>query len=245
MPGFWDKVVSFLREAYRRLKLIDWIGAAFAILKASKKEDLEVDPKYIIIKPRILSDENLLRGVATLKTVVAFIPPAAIAAPILSLGAMGFKIWKRIALAADYDRIQYPPMDPNMLRLSIDMDPQLSKHYGHLTSADTWNDESISEAEELYNDFQFLTDFEMLRAKYPHMDEGYLRTRVQTNRDNLQVNLSAIEQGFLQVSASTEIEHGVREGFAALKELFPVMNDWALFNSEGFDDLVGIIDTVF
>ena len=65
---------------------IDWLGAALEILKATKKEDQKLDPKYIVIKPRILSDDSILRGVSALRTVLTFIPPAAIAVPVLSLG---------------------------------------------------------------------------------------------------------------------------------------------------------------
>ncbi len=119
--------------------MVDWVGVTLAILKAAKKEDMKVDPKYIVVKPRILSDENYLRGVSMLRGVLTFIPPAAIAAPILGLGAAGFKIWKRIALNADYDQLEYPPVDPNMLRLSIEMDAELKKHYGHLILEPNWD----------------------------------------------------------------------------------------------------------
>lgn len=225
--------------------MIDWISAALSILRAAKKEDLKVDPKYIVVKPRILSDENYLRGVSVLRGVLTLIPPAAIGAPILGLGAMGFKIWKRIALAADYDRLQYPPVDPNMLRLSIEMEPELKKHYGQLTLEHNWNEEAISELEVVYNDFQFLTNFEMLRAKYPHVDEEFIRKRTAINRHNLQQNLSAIEQGLMEVSHKPEINHNIRDAFEALRKLFPAMRDWALFNSEGFNDILEILDTVF
>ncbi len=63
----WNKIKRILALIWRRLKLVDWIGAALAILKAAKKEDLHIDPKYIVIKPRILSDENYLRGVSLLR----------------------------------------------------------------------------------------------------------------------------------------------------------------------------------
>ena len=225
--------------------MIDWIGAALAILKASKKEDMQVDPKYIVVKPRILSDDNYLRGVSVLRGVLTFIPPAAIAAPILGLGSMGFKIWKRIALKAEYDRLEYPPVDPNMLRLSIEMDPELKKHYGHLILDQNWDGDAVNKLEAIFNDFQFITDGQFLQAKYPHVSDEYIKQRTAINRQDLQTKLTQIEQGLLQVSQSPEINHNIREGFVMLKELFPAMNDWALFNSEGFDDVIEIIDTIF
>jgi len=225
--------------------LVDWIGVALAILKAAKKKDMQVDPKYIVVRPRILSDENYLRGVAALRGVLAFIPPAAIAAPILGLGAMGFKIWKRIALNTEYDALQYPPVDPNMLRLSIAMDTELKKHYGHLILDDTWDMEAVAELEVVYNDLSFITDGQILQAKYPHLPNQYTGDRALHNKQTLQMKLDQIEQGLIQVSSSPEIEHNIREAFGFMKEIFPAMNDWSLFNSEGFDDVLEILDTLF
>ena len=224
---------------------MNWVGAALAILKAVKKEDLQVSPKYIVIKPRILTDENYLRGISVLRGVLTLIPPAAIAAPVLGLGAMGFKIWKNIALNTEYDSIQYPPVDPHMLRLSIAMDNELKRHYGHLVLDHNWDMDAIAELEAVYNDFQFITSAQILKAKYPHMSDEYIMNRSVVNRHNLQAKLSQIEQGLLQASSSPEIEHNIREAFEYLKELFPAMNDWALFNSEGFDNILEIIDTLF
>jgi hypothetical protein len=233
-----------LKELWRRLKLIDWLGAAFSILKAAKKKKLEVDPKHIVIKPRILSDENMLRGVAVIKTVVAFIPPAAVASPILGLGEIGFKIWKRFALSQEYDQLEFPPMDPNMLRLSIEMDTELSKHYGELTQRHNWNEEAISKLEEVYNDFNYLTNFEMLKAKYPHIDTGYITEAAERNKQNMQKSLDKIEQVMIEVSHSPEIESKIREAFNYMRELFPALNDWSLANSEGFNEVIDIVDTI-
>ena len=241
----WQKVKTTLAKIWRRLKLIDFFGAALAILSAAKKEDLRVDPKYIVVKPRVLSDENYLRGVSVLRGVLTLIPPAAIAAPILGLGAMGFKIWKRIALNKEYDRLEYPPVDPNMLRLSIEMDTELKKHYGHLILGHNWNEDTVNELEAVFNDFQFITDGQILQAKYPHISAEYIMERATINLHNLQIKLTQIEQGLVRVSHSPEIEHNIREAFGTLKELFPAMNDWALFNSEGFDDVLEILDTIF
>lgn len=225
--------------------MIDWVAAAFAILKATKKDDLRVDEKYIVIRPRMLSDDNYLRGVSVLRGVLSLIPPAAIAAPILGLGAIGFNIWKRIALNKEYDRLEYPPVDPNMLRLSIEMEPELKKHYGNLILEHNWDMEAISELEKVYNDFQFITDGKMLQAKYPHVADDYIMSRTLINKHNLQEKLAQIEQGLLKVSHKPEINHNIREAFDTIKELFPVMNDWALFNSEGLDDVIEVLDTIF
>ena len=225
--------------------MVNWLGAALSILKAAKKTDLGVDKKYIVVRPRILSDENYLRGVSVLRGVLTLIPPAAIASPILGLGAIGFKIWKRIALNTEYDRLEYPPVDPNMLRLSIAMDTELKKHYGHLILEQNWDLEAVAELEKVYNDFQFITDNQMLRAKYPHISDEYIIQRALINRHNLQTKLTQIEQGLLQVSQKPEIDHDIRKAFEILKDLFPAMNDWSLFNSEGFDDILEILDTIF
>lgn len=225
--------------------MVNWVGAAFAIVGALKKEDARINPKYIVVRPRKLSDHNLLRGVSGLRAILYFIPPVAIAASVLGLGQMGFRVWKQFALDEAYDRIQFPPMDPNMLRLSIELDPELSKHYGTLVKEHNWSPEVFEELESVYNDFQFLTDFDMLRAKYPHVDEEYIRNKALINKHNMQENLTAIEQEMLKVAHSPEINHNIREAFESLRELFPVMQDWALFNSEGFNDVVEIIDTLF
>jgi hypothetical protein len=224
--------------------LVNWAGAVLAILKAARKENSQIDEKYIIVKPRLLSDENVWRGVAALKAVLAFIPPAAIAVPVLSLGEMGFNLWKRISLAREYDQIKFPPIDPNVMRVSVELDEELKRHYGQLVMEHNWNAETIEELEKVYNDFSFITSFELLRAKYPHVNEEYIKTRCSHNRDVLQANLYLIEQEIQKVSHRPEINANIREALEALKKLFPVMRDWALFNSEAFDELVEIIDTI-
>ena len=85
----------------------------------------------------------------------------------------------------------------------------------------------------------------MLRAKYPHVSGEYLSIRTTINKHNLQQNLSAIEQGLLQVSHKPEINHDIRDAFESLRKIFPAMQDWSLFNSNGFNDVLDIIDTVF
>lgn len=224
--------------------LIDWSGAILAILKAVRKEDHKIDPKYIVIKPRILSDDNILRGVSALKAVLTFVPPAAIAVPILSLGEVGFNIWKRISLAREYDDIKFPPIDPNVMRLQIQLDEELNKHYRFLCDESNWNDETIAELEKVFNDFSFITSLELLQAKYPHVDGEYIKNRCVRNREILQANLYEIEQEIKKVSQRPEVQGNLHAALEALKQLFPAMRDWALFNSEGFDEIVEIIDLV-
>jgi hypothetical protein len=246
LASILDPLTRALSNIWRKLKLIDWIGAVFAIIKAAKKESLDVNEKYIGIKPRILSDENYLRGVAALKVALTFapLPGAQIAGPILALGEVGFKIWKRISLSREYDQLQFPPVDPNMLRFFVQLDPELAKHYGSLTEPQNWGAASVQELEPIFNDLSFLTNFEMLRAKYPQFDHDYLKKRAKDNLTTLQTNLDAIEQALLQVSQTPETNANIRGAFESLKGVFPAMNDWALFNSEGFDEVIDIIDTL-
>ncbi len=225
--------------------MVDWMGAILAILKAAKKSDSKVDSKYLVIKPRVLSDENLLRGLSGLQALLAFIPPAAIAAPAIGLGAVGFKIWKRISLGREYDRLEYPPMDPNMLRLSIQLDAELNKHYGTLVSQENWLPENVSKLEPVFNDFQFITNFEILKSKYPHVSSGYITKVTARNRKNMETNISTLEQTLVKHSTSPEVEHKIRAALEMVKEIFPAMNDWSLLNSEGFDEITEILDTIF
>ena len=224
--------------------LIDWASLILGILKVIKKEDQGVDPKYIAIKPRILSDHNMLRSVGVLRSVLAFVPPAAVAAPVLVLGEVGFNIWKQIALSGEYDSLFYPPIDPSILRVSITLDSELNKYYGHLTTSENWNSESIGILEEVHNDFSFITNAELLQAKYPQIAPDHIKSKCQENKELLDVSLDQIEQEIIKVSQKPEIDANLKEALEALKTVFPAMRDWALFNSEGFDEIVEILDTV-
>lgn len=224
--------------------MVDWSAAVLGILRAAKKDWRKVDPKYIVVKPRLLSDDNIWRGVGALRAVLAFIPPAALAIPVLSLGEMGFNLWKRISLARDYDHIKFPPIDPNTMRVSMQIDAEMKKHYGRLLLEHNWNDETISELEKVYNDFSFITNPDLLRAKYPEFEFEYIKMRCQRNKDILQTSLDQIEQEIMKVSHTPEIRANLQEALEALKDLFPTMRDWALFNSEGFQEIVEIIDTI-
>lgn len=229
---------------WRRIALVDWSGLILSVIRAARTEDQEVDPKFLVIKPRVLSDSNVLRGVAVLRAILAFVPAASIAAPLLALGETGFLIWKRIALGREWDELVFPPADPNIMRISVELDLELNKHFGNLILQHNWDSEAISDLEKIYNDFWFITDPEMLRAKYPQVDFTYISSCCSRNKDVLQNELSTIEQAITQNSQGAVVDTNVKEAIDALKELFPAMRNWSLFNSEGFDELVDIIDTV-
>jgi hypothetical protein len=84
----------------------------------------------------------------------------------------------------------------------------------------------------------------MLKSKYPQLDTSYLKRRAAYNKGVLKSNLNTIEQALAATATSPEMEHKVREGIECLKDVFPAMNDWALFNSDGFDEVIEIIDTI-
>lgn len=226
--------------------MVDWSGAILSILKAAKLQDQKVEDKYIVIKPRVLSDANYLRAINILKATVPFIPVpgVAIAAPVLSLGTTGVKIWKRFQLGAEFDQLKYPLVNPNSVYLHFSLDEELKKKYKDLLSPDNWNEKTVQKLESIYNDLNYITDVNMLKAKYPNLNHGYLEKRARNNAEVIQENLEELEQELIKVSHDSKVENNVREAFESLKELFPAMNNWALFNSEGFDEVVDIIDTV-
>lgn len=222
--------------------MVDWAVFITATYKAIKKEDLQIDPKYIVVKPRALSDHNLLRCVNALRAVLSVIPATALGAPILSLGEMGFNIFKHLALQAEFSQLKFPPMDPNTLRVSIQIDRELSKHFGNLVAPHNWDAAALEELEPIYNDFSFITDWELLQAKYPQVSESYIKARAAQNLDYLQIALFKIEQEIIKHSDTPEVKHNLKDALDALKQLFPAMRDWALFNSEGFNDILELID---
>lgn len=242
--SFLTRAKARVQEIWRRVALIDWSGLILSVIRAARTEDQSVDPKFLVIKPRVLSDDNVLRGVAVLRAVLAFVPAATIAAPLLGLGETGFLIWKRIALGREWDELVFPPADPNIMRISVELDSELNKHFGNLILQHNWDSDAIADLEKIYNDFWFITDAEMLRAKYPQVDFTYIQACCSRNKDVLQNELSTIEQAIKQNSQGAVVDTNIKEAIDALKELFPAMRDWSLFNSEGFDELVDIIDTV-
>ncbi|MBD3260975.1 MAG: hypothetical protein GF334_04735 [Candidatus Altiarchaeales archaeon] len=226
--------------------MVDWSGAILAILKAAKPQDQKVDKKYIVIKPRVLSDANYLRAINVLKATIPFIPVpgAAIAAPVLSLGTMGVKIWKRFQLGAEFEQLKYPLINPNSVHLHFSLDEELKNKYADLLDSKNWNKETIQRLERIYNDLNYITDVNMLKAKYPNLSEDYLEKRARNNAEVIQENLKELEQELIKVSHDAKVENNVREAFGSLKKLFPAMNNWALFNSRGFNEIIDIIDTV-
>ena len=223
---------------------VDWSAFMFGIIRASKSDWSRLDPKHVIIKPKILSEDNIWRGVGALRAVLSFVPSAALAIPILSLGEMGFNIWKRISLDQEYDQIKFPSIDPNTMRVSMRIDSEMKKHYGYLLLEHNWDDATIAELEKVYNDFSFMTNPELLQAKYPEFNSEYVQARCRRNKDILQTDLDLIEQEIKKASLTPEIRMNIAEAIEALKNLFPAMRDWGLFNSEGFQEIIEIIDTV-
>jgi len=242
MQKWWAAVKDFFRKVWESISLVDWSTFLTATFRALKAEDQKIDPKYIVIKPRILSDHNLWRGIAGLRVVLSFIPATAILSPILTLGEMGFNVFKHIALSVELAHAKFPPIGPNTLRVSIQSDPVLDTHYGHLTATHNWNDQTFRQLEVMYNDFSFMTNWELLKSKYPHVEEEYIKSRCVENRDTLQESINQIEQVMREHSHIPEVNHNIQEALEALKQLFPSMRDWALFNSEGFNEMIEAID---
>lgn len=241
----WQKIKQRLFNIWRHILLIDWSGLIIATLKTIKINDQKIDPKYIIIKPRILSEERIIQGLSALRIVLTFVPPVAIVAPLLGLGEMGFNIWKRITLGIPYDTVKFPPMDPNIMRMSIQLDEELNKHYGELILSLNWGSESIQKLEIVYNDFSFITNQKLLQSKYPQVDVVYIKEVCLRNKKLLGENLYIIEQEIKKVSHNPEVEYNLKDALEALTVLFPAMRDWSMFNSEGFNEIIDIIDIIF
>ena len=232
------------QEIWRKAKMIDWLGAVSALVGAAKGKKNKVDSKYLYFKPRILSDDNYMRAVSGIKGVMTFLPfpGMQIAGPVLGLGQMGFKLWKRIALSKEFDQLQFPLANPNTLHLHFSFDPELKNNYQ--AYLDDWGDASIQKLQEVYNDLLFMTNPQILKAKYPNLSPTYLEKAAAKNHTILQGNIDQLEQEYLKVSHSPQIDHNIGKLFEYLRELFPALNDWALFNSDAFDEAVDIIDTV-
>ncbi len=224
--------------------MIDWIGAASAFIGAAKGKSKKVDSKYLYLKPRILSDENYMRAVSGIKGIMTFLPfpGMQIAGPVLGLGQMGFKLWKRIALSKEFDQLQFPLVNPNTLHLHFSFDPELKKNYGAFL--DDWGEESIQKLQEVYNDIHYMTNPKILKAKYPTLSQAYLDKAAAKNHTILQGNIDQLEQEYRKVSHSPQIDHKIGKLFEYLRELFPALNDWALFNSDAFNEAVDVIDTI-
>jgi len=240
----WNKIKTFFYNIWRCLLIIEWLGLVLAIIKSVKDENQGISPKYITIKPKVLSDDNMLRGLAALRTALAFIPATAIAAPVMLLGEVGFNIWKRIALSGEYDSLLYPPVDPNVIRAKFEFDEELNKYYGHLITPEQWGPDSVSNLESVYNDFSFITDSELLKAKYPEITASYTEEVAAQNKELLDQSLLEIEQQIVELSQKAIGETHVRDAIEALKVVFPALSNWALFNSEGFNEVLELIDTV-
>ncbi len=224
--------------------MIDWIRVLSSLIGAAKGKAQKVDSKYLYLKPRILSDENYMRAVSGIKGVMTFLPfpGMQIAGPVLGLGQMGFKLWKRIALSKEFDQLQFPLVNPNTLHLHFSFDPELKQHYG--VYLDNWDEASILKLQGVYNDLLYMTNPQILKAKYPKIDSTYLEKAAAKNHTVLQGNIDQLEQEYKKVSHSPQIDHKIGKLFEYLRELFPALNDWALFNNSTFKEAIKVIDTV-
>ena len=238
----WDKIRDWFKKIWEKILLVDWSTFLTAIYKAVKPEDRKVDPKYIVVKPHILSDASVLRGVSVLRAVLTLIPATSLAAPILSLGEIGFNIFKHVALKEELSQLKFTPIDPNIVRFTLQNDLELKKHYGPLADPLNSDPSAVHKMEMIYNDFSFMTNAELLQAKYPEVSMEYIEERCSRNRELLQESLAVIEQEILKVSQRPEIQHNIQGALDALKTLFPAMRDWALFNSATFNQLIYLID---
>lgn len=227
---------EFLSKLLRRLRLVDWYSVASSLLKTLKKDEPEVDPKYLAIKPKVLSDANMLRGLAALRTVLAFIPPAHLAADVLTLGDTGFKIWKALALRKEYDHLEFPPVGYNTALFSIRNNQVLKSCFPDLSDKDFLFS--------IYNDFSFITDPQVLGIKYPQVPGDYVAQVCSKNLSLLGVSIEGIEQKIISYGQAPEVDANLREALEALKGIFPALRDWSLLSSEKFDEVLDIIDAI-
>lgn len=246
MKVIYNILKNYVRLFWGKLLMVDWSAIILTIIKSIKTEDRKVDEKYIIIKPKILSDANYLKGISVLKAAVSFIPAPgiALAAPLLSLGTAGLNIWKRFQLSADFDQLKIPLVNPNTLYLHFSLDSELKNSYSNLLKPENWNESSIEKLERIYNDLNYITESVLLISKYPNLKREYLEKRALENKQSLQKTLMILEQELIKVAPDSKTEQNVREAFESLKIIFPVLNDWSLFNSEGFNEVIDIIDTI-
>lgn len=218
---------------------IDWSTVVLSLLKTMKKDAVEINPEHLVIKPRLFDDDNQLKALAALRTVLAFIPSIQLASSVLGLGETGFKIWKAIALRKDYSYLTLPVLGVNSLSFIVENDPVLAENFSYLIEEKHW-----AELQRIYEDFSFITESTILREKYPKVPITYIEERVRINQALLGKSLDKIEQEILKKKSVPEIDANLRGALEALKEIFPSMRNWALVSSERFDEVVEIIDTL-
>ena len=86
--------------------------------------------------------------------------------------------------------------------------------------------------------------------KYPNLIKG-IRIRGINQLWVSDITYVRKANGFLYLSLITDaysrkvVGYHIAESLEALKSLFPAMRDWSLFNSDGFDEILEIVDTVF
>jgi len=243
---FLTKVFSVAQTAATKVTQVDWSSIVTGVANAIRGNPLKVDPQYMVIKPAILSDTNVSRVVTLVRTVLSFIPNpvGTIAGPLIGLGQVGFNIWKHIAFSSQYDELSIPPADPNIVRVFFMSNPVLAALYGAKAADPNLNEVGLEDLEAVYNDLTFMTDSGLLKAKYPLINEVYLQEQASANLVILNNNLTAIQQGLIKVSNSPETQIDVGTAFNVLLDVFPAMNNWSMFSSDGSREVLALISAV-
>lgn len=238
------RIFSLIKSATSVVKSVDWSSIVVGVATAIKGSPSKTADGYMIIKPAILSDANILTAVSILRLVLSAIPVpgVALASPLLGLGTVGFDLWKRMAFSKAYDQLKIPPVDPNILKVFFLTTPALKAAYIDMLTIAEVSEENIEKLEKVYNDISFITNADFLVAKYPNIDAGFLRARAKRNLTVMQINIEQIEQAVLQKSNTPETHADAKKAFGLVKELFPAMSDWSLLKSDGFKNIVSIID---
>lgn len=217
--------------------MVDWLKVALTLFRLTKKEEPVIAPEHIEVEQRTFSDENLLKGLGALRTVLSFIPPAQIVPAALTLGEVGFKVWKMVALRKEYEVFAVPPMGLNTLSYRLTSDPVLNEHFGHLVEKNDWGT-----AKQVVHDFMYSTDADLLQEKYPQLEREYLENICHKNQAILGNGLELLERQLVKHRHIPEVDQNLAEAVEALKVVFPKLRNTALLKSGGFDQVVEILD---
>lgn len=220
--------------------MIDWTKITLTLLQLAKKKEKIIDPNLLEIKPKVLSDANLLTGLAALKAVLSFIPATTLASHALSLGDVGFKVWKRLALQEGYDFFNIQPVGRATILFKLKYNEDLSPYFSELVEKGDWQKCAI-----VFDDFTFCTDPLILHYKYPQVSLTCIEKICQQNKKLLGVKLQDIKQVIKTQRNIAEVDHNFEEAIEALENIFPAMKNWAIIQSDSFDEIVEIIDTIF
>lgn len=239
-----ERLIRWIKEAWRKVIAVDWSTIILGVAGILKKSTPDVDERYLVIKPHILSDDNIMKAASAIRMIVSFVPHPAtlIAGPLMGLGITGFSLWKKMAASQVYDVLEVPPADPNIIRMFFSFTPEVREHYEELAAGPNISFENLAVLEKVYNDFHFITEADILKEKYPNIDVAFLQKTAERNLRIMQKRISVMEQKVIQFSNSAESDANVREAFTLIKKVFPALNSWALFNSKSFDKIIDTID---